>query len=109
MMMHFRPKTTVVGWPFCSTIFLSAWVAPEEQQIRYYARPTSDNKYLFGFTGPAKVIQPGDIGVWSADFYAGPKDQIELEEISEHPQLDGRLWFSLVDSHTAVQSLDLLS
>ena len=85
------------GWvAFLQHYFLSAWVAPEEQQIRYYARPTSDNKYLFGFTGPAKVIQPGDIGVWSADFYAGPKDQIELEEISEHLNLTvdyGFLWW----------------
>ena len=85
------------GWvAFLQHYFLSAWVAPEEQQIRYYARPTSDNKYLFGFTGPAKVIQPGDNGVWSADFYAGPKDQIELEEISEHLNLTvdyGFLWW----------------
>lgn len=85
------------GWvAFLQHYFLSAWVAPEQQQIRYYARPTSDNKYLFGFTGPAKVIQPGDIGVWSADFYAGPKDQIELEEISEHLNLTvdyGFLWW----------------
>jgi YidC/Oxa1 family membrane protein insertase len=51
------------GWvAFLQHYFLSAWVAPEEQQIRYYARPTSDNKYLFVFTGPAKVIQPGILG-----------------------------------------------
>ena len=85
------------GWvAFLQHYFLSAWVAPADQQIRYYARPTKDNNYLFGFTGPAKVVQPGASGVWSAEFYAGPKDQVELEEISEHLNLTvdyGFLWW----------------
>lgn len=85
------------GWvAFLQHYFLSAWVAPAEQQIRYYARPTKDNNYLFGFTGPAKVVQPGASGVWSAEFYAGPKDQFELETISEHLNLTvdyGFLWW----------------
>ena len=85
------------GWvAFLQHHFLSAWVAPADQQIRYYARPTKDNNYLFGFTGPAKVVQPGASGVWSAEFYAGPKDQVELEEISEHLNLTvdyGFLWW----------------
>ena len=85
------------GWvAFLQHYFLSAWVAPADQQIRYYARPTKDNNYLFGFTGPAKVVQPGASGVWSAKFYAGPKDQVELEEISEHLNLTvdyGFLWW----------------
>jgi YidC/Oxa1 family membrane protein insertase len=85
------------GWvAFLQHYFLSAWVAPADQQIRYYARPTKDNNYLFGFTGPAKVVQPGGSGVWSAEFYAGPKDQVELEEISEHLNLTvdyGFLWW----------------
>ncbi len=85
------------GWvAFLQHYFLSAWVAPADQQIRYYARSTKDNNYLFGFTGPAKVVQPGASGVWSAEFYAGPKDQVELEEISEHLNLTvdyGFLWW----------------
>ena len=85
------------GWvAFLQHYFLSAWVAPTEQQIRYYARPTKDNNYLFGFTGPAKVVQPGQSGVWSAEFYAGPKDQVELETISKHLNLTvdyGFLWW----------------
>ena len=85
------------GWvAFLQHYFLSAWVAPTEQQIRYYARATKDNNYLFGFTGPAKVVQPGQSGVWSAEFYAGPKDQVELETISKHLNLTvdyGFLWW----------------
>ena len=85
------------GWvAFLQHYFLSAWVAPAEQKIRYYARPTKDNNYLFGFTGPAKVVQPGELGIWSAEFYAGPKDQVELETISEHLNLTvdyGFLWW----------------
>ena len=85
------------GWvAFLQHYFLSAWIAPAEQKIRYYARPTKDNNYLFGFTGPAKVVQPGELGIWSAEFYAGPKDQVELETISEHLNLTvdyGFLWW----------------
>ena len=85
------------GWvAFLQHYFLSAWVAPTEQQVRYYARSTKDNNYLFGFTGPAKVVQPGQSGVWSAEFYAGPKDQVELETISKHLNLTvdyGFLWW----------------
>ena len=85
------------GWvAFLQHYFLSAWIAPAEQKIRYYARPTKDNNYLFGFTGPAKVVQPGQLGIWSAEFYAGPKDQVELETISEHLNLTvdyGFLWW----------------
>jgi|TARA_B110000971_G_scaffold213172_1_gene243657 YidC/Oxa1 family membrane protein insertase len=85
------------GWvAFLQHYFLSAWVAPADQQIRYYARPTKDNNYLFGFTGPAKTLQPGESGVWNANFYAGPKDQVELEAISEHLNLTvdyGFLWW----------------
>ena len=85
------------GWvAFLQHYFLSAWVAPAEQKIRYYARSTKDNNYLFGFTGPAKVVQPGQLGSWGAEFYAGPKDQVELETISEHLNLTvdyGFLWW----------------
>jgi YidC/Oxa1 family membrane protein insertase len=88
------------GWvAFLQHYFLSAWVAPAEQKIRYYARPTGNDKYLFGFTGPAKVIRPGEQGLWEADFYAGPKDQLELETISEHLNLTvdyGFLWWIAV-------------
>ncbi len=95
------------GWvAFLQHYFLSAWVAPTEQQIRYYARPTKDNNYLFGFTGPAKVVQPGESGIWSAEFYAGPKDQIELEAISEHLNLTvdyGFLWWIAVPLFKALK------
>jgi YidC/Oxa1 family membrane protein insertase len=95
------------GWvAFLQHYFLSAWVAPVEQQIRYYARPTKDNNYLFGFTGPAKVVQPGESGIWSAEFYAGPKDQIELEAISEHLNLTvdyGFLWWIAVPLFKALK------
>ena len=95
------------GWvAFLQHYFLSAWVAPTEQQIRYYARPTKDNNYLFGFTGPAKVVQPGESGIWSAQFYAGPKDQIELEAISEHLNLTvdyGFLWWIAVPLFKALK------
>ena len=95
------------GWvAFLQHYFLSAWVAPAEQQIRYYARPTKDNNYLFGFTGPAKVVQPGESGIWSAEFYAGPKDQIELEAISEHLNLTvdyGFLWWIAVPLFKALK------
>ncbi|MEM7101010.1 MAG: membrane protein insertase YidC [Pseudomonadota bacterium] len=90
----------VGGWvAFLQHYFLSAWVAPAEQANRYYGRRSRDGTYLFGFTGPAMEVAPGQEGRWSAQFYAGPKDQKRLEQISENLNLTvdyGFLWWVAV-------------
>ena len=88
------------GWvAFLQHYFVSAWVAPQEQTNRFYARKGRDSTYLFGFTGPLQEVAPGQTGEWKAQFYAGPKDQKRLEEIAENLNLTvdyGFLWWVAV-------------
>jgi YidC/Oxa1 family membrane protein insertase len=89
--------TTTGGWvAFLQHYFLTAWVAPGNQATLYHARKTSDGYYLFGFTGQNQTISSGEKGTWTARFYAGPKDQVVLEDISPHLNLTvdyGFLWW----------------
>jgi YidC/Oxa1 family membrane protein insertase len=89
--------TTIGGWvAFLQHYFLTAWVAPENQATSYHARKTSYGYYLFGFTGQSQTIGSGQTGTWTARFYAGPKDQVELEKIAPHLNLTvdyGFLWW----------------
>ncbi len=84
------------GWiAFLQHYFLAAWVSPEGQANRFFAKKAGGN-YFFGFTGPPLDVAPAATGVWKAQFYAGPKDQKRLEEISPNLNLTidyGFLWW----------------
>ena len=88
---------TVGGWmAFLQHYFLTAWVAPADQATNYLARKTSDGYYLFGFTGQNQSVPSGATGTWQASFYAGPKDQVVLENIAPYLNLTvdyGLLWW----------------
>jgi YidC/Oxa1 family membrane protein insertase len=88
---------TVGGWmAFLQHYFLTAWVAPADQATNYLARKTSDGFYLFGFTGQNRSVPSGATGTWQASFYAGPKDQVVLENIAPYLNLTvdyGFLWW----------------
>ena len=85
------------GWmAFLQHYFLSAWVPPSDEQNRFEASRSRDGNYLFRTIGQAKKIAPGEVGRWQAGFYAGPKDQIRLEEISPNLNMTvdyGFLWW----------------
>jgi len=75
--------------------FVSAWVPNPEQQHNYSTR-VNKNTYIAGFVSPALELQGGQSGATSADFYAGPKIQADLEAISENLDLVvdyGWLWW----------------
>jgi YidC/Oxa1 family membrane protein insertase len=75
--------------------FVSAWVPNPEQQHNYSTR-VSNNSYIAGFVSPALALQAGQSGSTSANFYAGPKIQADLEAISENLDLVvdyGWLWW----------------
>ncbi|MFQ3212394.1 membrane protein insertase YidC [Candidatus Njordibacter sp. Uisw_039] len=75
--------------------FVSAWVPNPEQQHNYSTR-VNKNTYIAGFVSPALELQVGQSGATSADFYAGPKIQADLEAISENLDLVvdyGWLWW----------------
>ena len=75
------------GWiAMLQHYFLSAWIPKAEQTHTYSTRVTSSGFNIAGFTSPALVLDPGQSGKTGAAFYAGPKDQYRLAEIS--PYLD---------------------
>ncbi|XOV86207.1 MAG: membrane protein insertase YidC [Pseudomonadota bacterium] len=77
--------------------FLSAWIPEPNVTHTYRARKLpGQDVFLFEFTSPLQTISPGDQGAIGARFYAGPKDQYRLEQIT--PGLDltvdyGFLWW----------------
>ena len=92
--------TVTGGWiAFLQHYFLSAWIANEDQDNTYYGRKRSDGTYIVGYTGPLQSIPAGASGEWQTRFYAGPKAQKRLEEISENLNLTvdyGFLWWLAV-------------
>lgn len=88
------------GWmAFLQHYFLSAWVADPEQENTFYGNRRDDGTYVFGYTAPIQEVAPGEPGVWKAQFYAGPKDQLILEDIAPNLNLTidyGFLWWLAV-------------
>jgi YidC/Oxa1 family membrane protein insertase len=85
------------GWvAMIQHYFLSAWVPNPGQTHTYSARVTSSGFNIAGFTSPSLVLDPGKSGETGAKFYAGPKDQYRLKEISPYLDLSvdyGWLWW----------------
>lgn len=92
-------KTTIEGgWvAMVQHYFISAWV-PDQQQTNHFTLRELGNTdlYALGFTSPAVEVNAGESGELKAQFYAGPKDQYRLEEISPYLDLTvdyGWLWW----------------
>jgi len=85
------------GWiAMIQHYFLSAWIPDQSQNNTYTTRATSSGFNIAGFTSPALVLDPGQQGEVGAEFYAGPKDQYRLKEISPYLDLSvdyGWLWW----------------
>lgn len=85
------------GWiAMIQHYFFSAWIPDAEQTNSYSARVTKTGFNIAGFTSPALVLDPGKSGEIGAEFYAGPKDQYRLKEISPYLDLSvdyGFLWW----------------
>ena len=98
------------GWiGFSQHYFISAWI-PEASQInRYTTRKNDVGQYFGEFTGSAIVVAPGETAEYRMGFYAGPKDQYVLAEIS--PNLDltidyGFLWFLAAPIYWLLRQID---
>lgn len=93
------PHELTGGWIAMSQhYFLSAWIPSANTLNTYSLRrsPQNSNEYIAGFTGQEFSVSPGTTSTQEASFYAGPKDQYVIREIS--PNLDltidyGWLWF----------------
>jgi YidC/Oxa1 family membrane protein insertase len=85
------------GWmAMIQHYFLSAWIPNPQLTHSYSTRRTADGFNIAGFTSPALVVDPGESAETAAQFYAGPKNQYRLREISPYLELSvdyGWLWW----------------
>jgi YidC/Oxa1 family membrane protein insertase len=85
------------GWiAMIQHYFLSAWIPSPEGVHTYSTRVTKSGFNIAGFTSPAVTIDPGASREINTRFYAGPKDQYSLQEISPYLELSvdyGWLWW----------------
>lgn len=85
------------GWiAMIQHYFLSAWIPNPDKTHTYSTRVTNSGFNIAGFTSPAVIVAPGAQQEVSARFYAGPKDQYSLQEISPFLELSvdyGWLWW----------------
>lgn len=85
------------GWvAMLQHYFLSAWIPDSDAEHLYRGRQRPDGTYLIEFIGPVVNIAPGTAEVLAASFYAGPKIQSRLAEISDNLNLTvdyGFLWW----------------
>jgi YidC/Oxa1 family membrane protein insertase len=85
------------GWiGFSQHYFLGSWIPAAEQQHTYSLRKGSAGDYLLGFVSDETQVAPGQSTTLETSFWAGPKDQFRLQEISPDLGLTidyGKLWF----------------
>jgi len=86
------------GWvSMIQHYFISAWVPDQSAENHFNLRKLGgQDLYVLGFTSPQISVAPGATGELKAAFYAGPKDQYRLEEISPYLDLTvdyGWLWW----------------
>ncbi|MDO8272292.1 MAG: membrane protein insertase YidC [Gammaproteobacteria bacterium] len=102
------------GWIGLSQhYFLSAWIPPAESINTFSTRisPQNSSEYIGGFTSQEFSVAPGAVASQNLGFYAGPKDQYALREIS--PNLDltidyGVLWFIASPIYWLLRQIDSL-
>ena len=98
------------GWVgFSQHYFISAWIPEARQTNRYTTRKNDVGQYFGEFTGSAIIVAPGETAEYRMGFYAGPKDQYVLAEIS--PNLDltidyGFLWFLAAPIYWLLRQID---
>ncbi|MBV0933788.1 membrane protein insertase YidC [Marinobacterium weihaiense] len=84
------------GWvAMVQHYFLSAWIPAPGAEYTYESRKIN-GQYLVGFLSPSFSVAPGQTQTVSADFYAGPKDVDQLEQIAPNLELTidyGWLWW----------------
>ncbi|WP_102794792.1 membrane protein insertase YidC [Bowmanella denitrificans] len=90
-------EVTQGGWvAMLQHYFVSAWVPPQDAQNTLYSRILSAQYASIGFKGNLVNIAAGDQAEISSIFYAGPKDQDDLELLARGLDLTvdyGILWW----------------
>src|SRR5690606_16972916 len=80
-------ETARGGWgAMLQHYFLSAVIAPQDQDNRFYAASVGRDTYRVGFVQPAITVAPGAEGVFENRLFIGPKLQDQLAEAA--PKLE---------------------
>ncbi len=88
-------RETTGGWvAFSQHYFITAWVPDAESLNRVTTRKNGSNQYYGEFTSSAFQIAAGGSGTHTIQYYAGPKDQYVLRDIS--PGLDKTIDYSFL-------------
>ena len=78
-----EPLETNGGWiAFSQHYFLGSWIPNADTNNTYTMRRNNQGQYLLTFVNPLITVAPGQSGSIEAGFWAGPKDQYRLDEIS---------------------------
>lgn len=86
---------TTGGWVgFSQHYFVSAWIPDINSLNRVTTRKSATGQYYGEFTSSAFVVPAGETVSHSLQYYAGPKDQYVLEDIS--PGLDKTIDYSFL-------------
>ena len=102
------------GWIGLSQhYFLSAWIPPSESINTFSTRtnPQNPSEFIGGFTSQEFSVAPGAVASQNLGFYAGPKDQYALREISTNLDLTidyGVLWFIASPIYWLLRQIDSL-
>jgi len=86
---------TTGGWVgFSQHYFITAWVPDSESLNRITTRKNGNDQYYGEFTSSAFQVAAGETGNHNIQYYAGPKDQYVLRDIS--PGLDKTIDYSFL-------------
>ncbi|MBR9883499.1 MAG: membrane protein insertase YidC [Oceanospirillales bacterium] len=90
------------GWvAMVQHYFVSAWIPAPGAEYSYQSRKLNGN-YIVGFLSPSFEVAPGQSQSVSATFYAGPKDQEQMEATAPNLKLTvdyGILWWIATPLH----------
>ena len=86
---------TTGGWVgFSQHYFITAWIPDSESLNRITTRKNGNDQYYGEFTSSAFQVAAGETGNHNIQYYAGPKDQYVLRDIS--PGLDKTIDYSFL-------------
>lgn len=86
---------TTGGWvAFSQHYFITAWIPDAESLNRVTTRKNGSGQYYGEFTSSAFQVAAGESGNHTIQYYAGPKDQYVLRDIS--PGLDKTIDYSFL-------------
>ncbi|MBV1790374.1 membrane protein insertase YidC [Marinobacterium sp. D7] len=90
------------GWvAMVQHYFISAWIPAPGAEYSYQSRKLNGN-YIVGFLSPSFEVAPGQSQSVGATFYAGPKDQEQMEATAPNLKLTvdyGILWWIATPLH----------